>query len=479
MSSYCLITALSVTMHAMLKVCIAFCAVCLVLASVTIVLVLTRQTQSKETDYNQQIIESIIKNVQLPNGSYTVDRSNLKEASNKLAPIDANNSVLQSLGITADPTNDVLVSNCKTYLFVILPSLGTTARQKQDTNAIAGIGIQFGSSTFLHVYPLSLSSTGQGFLKSSTLKDDSELYQKPIAAPNSICPAEDKQVKLMNGDKEVQPGATVYIDEDANMPSLVASYCKSDVSASVSWSFKLTKSSTGKDNVCNNDIMLSSNSKTWSISTEIIRLNRVMGGMGNLKWTLEDQSSGSLAFKILGQQPNRNIVLEYINSKSSLWYAQYVATHESTQLSTIGPTQFDIKVVGYPLRASDNGYGVMQLTNPSPTCNQIWSWKLNCDEGIRRLNNAANQAVIWMNEQRKQAKNEVGTDVPVPTVNEGNCVFKENTLRTINDAVALKIYNGANKHYCAWANGSKRWMFVPANAQGINYVNRVCKVVPK
>ena len=170
-----------------LKVCIAFCAVCLVVASVAIVIVLTRQTQSIKTDSDQPISESIIKNVQLPKGSYTVDRSKLNEASNKWVPSEANNSVLQSLGIVADPTNDVLVSDRKTYLFVILPSLGPTASQKQDNNSITGIGIQFGSSTYLHVVPISLTSTGQGFLKRGTLKDGSELYQIPIVAPNSMC----------------------------------------------------------------------------------------------------------------------------------------------------------------------------------------------------------------------------------------------------------------------------------------------------
>ena len=70
---------------------------------------------------------------------------------------------------------------------------------------------------------------------------------------------------------------------------------------------------------------------------------------------------------------------------------------------------------------------------------------------------------------------------------EGNCCFKDATLRTIEDAVAMKIFNGAScGHYCAWDNSNKQWKFNPLNTlpgqtecSGFNYVAQVCGEVPK
>jgi hypothetical protein len=51
--------------------------------------------------------------------------------------------------------------------------------------------------------------------------------------------------------------------------------------------------------------------------------------------------------------------------------------------------------------------------------------------------------------------------------------------RIIEHAVALKMYRGTSGgNYCYWNNGEGVWGFNPTNSDGVNYVNRVCSLVP-
>ncbi|HZT07244.1 MAG TPA: hypothetical protein VFC51_09455 [Chloroflexota bacterium] len=52
---------------------------------------------------------------------------------------------------------------------------------------------------------------------------------------------------------------------------------------------------------------------------------------------------------------------------------------------------------GYPLWSSDgeHGVGMMQITYPSPTDDEVWSWKRNADAGGRMLQNAYATARGW------------------------------------------------------------------------------------
>ena len=59
------------------------------------------------------------------------------------------------------------------------------------------------------------------------------------------------------------------------------------------------------------------------------------------------------------------------------------------------------------------------------------------------------------------------------------CTFADGTQRTIEDAVTMKAYNSATRHYVFWNNTSKQWAFDRTNAKGFNYVERVCAEVEK
>ncbi|MFF7407930.1 glycosyltransferase [Streptomyces lydicus] len=69
-----------------------------------------------------------------------------------------------------------------------------------------------------------------------------------------------------------------------------------------------------------------------------------------------------------------------------------IARHES-QCKQFD-AQADGGTSGCPLFSGDNlgGVGVMQLTSPPPTDDQVWSWHANIDEGIRRLSSKVTSA---------------------------------------------------------------------------------------
>ncbi len=329
-------------------------------------------------------------------------------------------------------------------------------------------------------------------------------FQVSCPSPCDGTSSSSNQAKLFSGINEIKTGGTAYIDRDANMPSLVAMYCSQDSSQIVSWTFSLATSGGTNDALCTGSHTLQGTGSRWDI-VAAITLNGgwVMGGKATVSWKINDAQAGSISFSILGSQPDRQTVINYITTQvsgnSRLWFTPYVAMHESTQGTLSGPTQFCDKTSGYslctsttdgyPLRAADNGFGIMQLTNPAPTCDQLWNWKKNCDEGVRRLSTLATNAWNWMNSanlnsngkptgQRLQARQDTGHDVPVPTDTEANCVFADGTARIIEDAVAMKMYNGATANFCAWDNSNLVWKFNKLNELNFNYVQQVCQLVP-
>lgn len=270
---------------------------------------------------------------------------------------------------------------------------------------------------------------------------------------------------LKSGTTSVNNGDTLWIDENSVMPPLKGTSCLPD---SVRWSvrFKYRASFTGATAFASPVITgASTENNPFDITAALG--NKVYGGDGSAKWSVSASSttsaqSGEIKFKILGRQPSKSAIMTYIESKRAPWYAKPIALIES-----YGGSQFAIDGSGYPLSATDNGYGIYQLTSPSPTYEQLFGWKHNVDEGIQRLLSKQSVAKTWMTRQRIQAGS-----VTVPDERVGNCYF---TNSNITDAVAIKAFNGASMgHYCAWDNATKAWKFNRVNNKGRNYVLKVC-----
>ena len=272
-------------------------------------------------------------------------------------------------------------------------------------------------------------------------------------------------VSLQSGITRVNNNDILWIDQTSVMPLLTAISCLSD---SVAWSisFKYQASFTGAISFSSPPITGTSDENNDFDITAALR-NRIYGGDVSATWSIRASSttsaqSGEIKFKILGRQPDQSAIMAYINSQNAPWFAMPVARVES-----YGGTQFARDGSGYPLTAADNGYGIYQLTNPQPVYEQLFGWKHNVDEGIRRLRSKQNIANAWMGRQRAQANN-----ILVPDEAVGNCLFTDSN---ITDAVALKAYNGASLgHYCAWDNVNRVWKFNRLNNNGRNYVLAVC-----
>jgi len=145
----------------------------------------------------------------------------------------------------------------------------------------------------------------------------------------------------------------------------------------------------------------------------------------------------------------------------------------------------------YPVLSGDNGYGMFQLTDPSPTDTQIWNWKLNVDGGKSKINSSESTAATWWSSQKAQFNqwNAAHPDDIKPTpinTTEASITFSyapTPSEKDYQDAIAIKVFNGAEEHYIAWDNEEPyeedpRWVWHPTNASGINYVNRICGTTP-
>lgn len=285
------------------------------------------------------------------------------------------------------------------------------------------------------------------------------------------------QMVIHWGQTELSDNATAYITTDPEMPKIKAEYCASSTTTP-SWTISFEPLSMG-------NMAAICPAKHFTATGYSIDITKILGNFLGGKFTVSVSASGSTQtrkFMILGKNPDASVVKAYIASKTNLWFAIPVAYYETENHGSFAQFMSN----GVPVRDPLNGYGVYQITKIA-LCEHVWNWKLNVEEGVRRLTKfryglTRHEAQGWMNDQRAQAKHDNNNiAVPVPKIKEFHCVFEENTARTIEDAVAMKMYNGAsnaeNGNYCSWKNEERAWRFNPLNHRNENYVNRVCKFV--
>uniref|UniRef100_A0AC35FTB4 Transglycosylase SLT domain-containing protein n=1 Tax=Panagrolaimus sp. PS1159 TaxID=55785 RepID=A0AC35FTB4_9BILA len=287
------------------------------------------------------------------------------------------------------------------------------------------------------------------------------------------CSRATDKVVLQADKKDIVNGGKAYITEIPQMPSLIAYYCGNQ-SSTVNYTFTLgyqyqVNYSNPMTKKC--DYNFQESEKEWHITN--IFNDKISGGTAVFTWKDSEQNTGTINFEILGKNPTASSAMDYIQSESSLWYAQYIAYHES-----VGYQQFGYKVkTGYPTKSYDDGYGIFQITNPLPTCDNLWNWQSNCDAGITILSQKNAEATIWITRQRNQAREDTGNDVPVPCKIVEKCVFKDTGSTPIDDAETIKRFNGG--YYCGWNRTKKCWYFNEVSSTtNVNYVKEICKLAP-
>jgi hypothetical protein len=261
----------------------------------------------------------------------------------------------------------------------------------------------------------------------------------------------------------------------------------------------------------------------------------LFGGDAELTWQLlkADESplgdEQKMLFRIAGKNPDAGLCREYIDevaqsllseSGSLMWYAYAIAKSETkglggdpyyNQFLRRGDKYRDKKgSEGRPNWNNDGkgkpgGYGVKQVTGyqgndkANVPRSVIWNWQHNVDEGLRELSKVNKEARAWMQAQRNAATQ------PLPTHTVRAVLFSDGTDRIMEDAVAIKRYNGARRrpqadtysdpagtggfsysnemprsgHYCYWDKARTKWSLSRFNNYngGFNYVDRVCQEV--
>ncbi|CAM4919857.1 unnamed protein product [Rotaria socialis] len=241
-------------------------------------------------------------------------------------------------------------------------------------------------------------------------------------------------IKLRSSGRDISNDGTLYINDDAEMPPLIALSCESVL---------------------------------WEVS---FNYQAAFTGARSFSKKVNGQSSGSESFDIVRSLANETLG----GSVTAKWTV--ASTKESAAQESEGRQEFLPN--GYPLfsNAKDNGYGIYQLTNPPPTYNEVWNWKANVLSGIALLENKTKEANSWMTRQRQQAKIQTNREQPVDDERVGlNCFFSDNSTRKIEDTVAIKLFNRAsNGHYCSWNNTIAKWKFNRVNHRNESYVLLVC-----
>ncbi len=270
----------------------------------------------------------------------------------------------------------------------------------------------------------------------------------------------------------------------------------------------------------------------WKLHQEPEWSGDFFGGKCELTYQLVGSDGSSLTsettvrFVIGGKNPDNAKAKTYIQScpdagqTGNLWFAYAIAKCETGEYRYNGSFYNQFRPnpansrLGSPTWNNDGddvpgGYGIFQLTGnvSDATANisrkQIWNWQENVKGGLDLLRSKRTTAVDWMTQQRN-SQNANGTALPSHTV--GSVTFAEGTNRKMEDAVTMKLYNGASRaptgfvdngsvpgflldpqgagHYCFWKNAASRWALNRFNRpndypdiQPFNYVSRVCAEV--
>ncbi len=58
-----------------------------------------------------------------------------------------------------------------------------------------------------------------------------------------------------------------------------------------------------------------------------------------------------------------------------------------------------------PIKSFDNGYGMCQLTNPAPTFDQVWNWKMNVEAALNLFEQKRANAIVYLSQNNRTYTN--------------------------------------------------------------------------
>jgi hypothetical protein len=113
-------------------------------------------------------------------------------------------------------------------------------------------------------------------------------------------------------------------------------------------------------------------------------------GAGALAGVSHALSKGSttISVKLKGTNPSAAEVNAYLATKSDSAGFEKIIEHEANCKH--------FNAASEPIKSFDGGYGMCQLTNPTPTFEQVWNWKQNIDGGLKLFAQKRTSAIAYL-----------------------------------------------------------------------------------
>lgn len=147
---------------------------------------------------------------------------------------------------------------------------------------------------------------------------------------------------------------------------------------------------------------------TWDISWATYRKSGTVRTLSN-QWDAKGVAANSggtltvrvqadnqaviIAVKIKGTNPSLADVTHFLAVKPNSLGFDQILIHKS------GCRNF--LATGEPIKSFDNGYGICPLTNPAPSFEQIWNWKLNVEGGLALFASKQIEAINYLSQNNR------------------------------------------------------------------------------
>lgn len=105
-----------------------------------------------------------------------------------------------------------------------------------------------------------------------------------------------------------------------------------------------------------------------------------------------NKKKAHITVRIIGTNPTPNLVRQYLAHKKNSLGFDKIIQHESKF------KHFNLH--HEPIKTFDHGYGICQLTRPSPSFEQVWNWKLNVDAGLALYERKRLSAIAYLSKHK-------------------------------------------------------------------------------
>ena len=308
-----------------------------------------------------------------------------------------------------------------------------------------------------------------------------------ILFPLIVAVANTTHLKVKVNDKQIKYNDIVYIDNYPEFPKITAEVplnCKA-----VEWKVKSIFNRPNR-NKHRKPFEIKYNGNKYLLLSNLLKA-KFIGGILIISAKTSKGESFIFSLNIRARNPSENAVIKYIGDHPK--FAKAIAMHESgfqngrylCQFNEIGELgdNYLVNIKHTPNRGSDTlGWGIFQITNPSPSKTDLWNWKANIDTGKQILHRKEKTAEEYF----KAVKRTFPKEYEPPPVKYK--VPNTNTILTSLEAATIQLYNGGavvkslknsfgtySSYASSWSflpdePSGKRWKFIPNRN---NYVQKV------